>query len=260
MSEHDAGFEEVTVTAVDQTFEGPSGLVSGGIVGTETHQDGTLSDKLFAPGYGEFLSTDGPDVESMALASPTDALPGGVPPELEAISLGADRIFSSRLATPAEWRRAERVAHGMVASWEAFRAGDVPPRLVPPTNVALRHLVAAVAARDRLGARLSSVDVAYASVNLQLRYRPVVEVDAVRFELWSRRAFLDARSGSLGGARSDLVTLEWIRDRFAHALDPVTRTRIDALLGDLGVAIVDRDLGAAAATARTLGRLVADRT
>ena len=69
-------FEEVTITKVDQTFDGPSGPISGGIVGTETHQDGTLSDKFFAPGYGEFLSTDGPDVEAMALASPTDSLPG----------------------------------------------------------------------------------------------------------------------------------------------------------------------------------------
>ncbi len=60
-------FEEV-VTKVDQTFEGPSGPISGGLAGTETHQDGTLSDKLFAPGYGEFRSTDGPDVEAMALA------------------------------------------------------------------------------------------------------------------------------------------------------------------------------------------------
>ena len=101
-------FEEVTITKVGQTFDGPSGPISGGIVGTETHQDGTLSDKFFAPGYGEFLSTDGPDVEAMALASPTDSLPGGVPAELTAISDGADHIFTSRLATSAQWRDAGR--------------------------------------------------------------------------------------------------------------------------------------------------------
>ncbi len=133
-------FEEVTITKVDQTFDGPSGPISGGIVGTETHQDGTLSDKFFAPGYGEFLSTDGPDVEAMALASPTDALPGGVPAELTAISEGADHIFTSRLATSAQWRDAETVAAGMVDSWNTFRAGDVPPRLVRPTRLALEAL------------------------------------------------------------------------------------------------------------------------
>ena len=112
-------FEEVTVTKVNQTFEGPSGPVSGGIVGTETHQDGSLSDKLFAPGYGEFLSTNGADVEAMALASPTDSLPGGVPAELTIISKGADRIFASHLATPAQWTRAATIADGMLDAWVA---------------------------------------------------------------------------------------------------------------------------------------------
>ncbi len=251
-------FEEVTITKVDQTFEGPSGPVSGGIVGTETHQDGTLSDKFFAPGYGEFLSTDGPDVEAMALASPTDSLPGGVPAELATISDGADRIFSSRLATPAQWRRAEQVALGMVDAWNTFRAGDVPPRLVKPTNKALEELVAQIASRDRSKARAASIDASYASINLQLRYLPVIEVDTVRFELWARRALVHAIDGSLGGVRSDLVTIEWIRDRFVHTVDPVIRTRIDTLVRDLGTAVVDDDLAAAADTARALRNVVAD--
>lgn len=247
-------FEEVTVTAVDQTFEGPSGPVPGGIVGTETHQDGSLSDKLFAPGYGEFRSTDGPDVEALALASPTDSLPGGVPAELSEISRGADRIFSLSLATPGQWERAGTIADAMVSAWDAFRGGDVPPRLVKPTRRALEDLLTWIAERGRSGTLAASIDVAYASINLQLRYRPVTEVDTVRFELWTRRALVDALEGSIGGVRSDHVTMEWIRDRFAHTVDPTTRTRIDALIGELGVAVVDRELGAAAAAARALLR------
>ena len=251
-------FEEVTITQIDQTFDGPSGPVSGGIVGTETHQDGTLSDKLFAPGYGEFRSTDGPDVEAMALASPTDSIPGGVPSELTAISEGADRIFSSRLATPVQWRKAETDALGMLDAWDAFRAGDVPPRLVKPTSRALQDLVDQIATRDRSKTRAASVDASYASINLQLRYRPVIEVDTTRFELWVRRALVHALDGSLGGVRSDVVTLEWVRDRFVHSVDPVTRTRIDTLLVDLMTAVVDDDLGAAADTARALLDVVGD--
>ena len=249
-------FEEVIVTKVDQTYEGPSGPISGVLVGTETHQDGAFSDKVFAPGYGEFLSTDGPDIEALALASPTDSLPGGVPAELSSISKGADRIFSSPLKRPAQWDRAEVVASGMVDSWKAFRAGDVPPRLVKPTSRALDELVAQIATRDRSGTWLASIDVSYASVNLQLRYRPVTQVDTIRFELWTRRAVVDAIGGSLGGVRSDQVTLEWIRDRIAHTVDPITRTRIDALVGELGVAVFDRDLDAAADTAGELLELV----
>jgi len=249
-------FEEVTVTKVDQTFEGPSGPVSGGIVGTETHQDGSLSDKLFAPGYGEFLSTNGEDIEAMALASPTDSLPGGVPTELTTISKGADRIFASRLATPAQWTRAATIAQGMLDAWVAFRAGDVPPRLVKPTRLALRELVEQIASRDRTKTRAASIDASYASINLQLRYRPVTQVDTVRFELWARRALVHAVDGSLGDVRSDLVTLEWIRDRFVHTVDPITRTRIDTLVRDLGTAVVDKDLTAAAQTARNLRKVM----
>lgn len=249
-------FEEVVVSEIAQTFEGPSGPVSGGIVATETHQDGTLSDKLFAPGYGEFLSTDGPDVEALALASPTDSLPGGIPAELSAMSGGADRIFSLPLETPEQWRRAESVASAIADSWKAFRAGGVPPRLVKPTRRALDELAARIASRDRLETRTASIDVSYASVNLSLRYRPVTEVDTIRFELWARRALVDALEGSQGGMRSDQVTLEWVRDRIAHTLDPVTRTRLDTLVGELGVAVVDRDLDAAARVSRALLELV----
>lgn len=249
-------FEEVIVTQVDQTREGPSGPISGVMIATETHQDGSLSDKVFAPGYGEFLSTDGPDVEAMALASPTDALPGGVPAELTTISEGADRIFSSPLATPAQWRTAERVATDMVDAWDTFRTGDVPPRLVKPTRVSLEELVAQIASRDRSKVHAASVDAAYASSNLQLRYRPVTEVDTIRFELWVRRALVHAIDGSLGGVRSDLVTLEWIRDRFVHTVDPVTRTSIDTMVRGLGTAVVDHDLEAAEDIAHALRKVM----
>jgi hypothetical protein len=245
-------FEEVHVSKIDQTFNGPSGPVSGGMVATEIHQDAPPSDKLFAPGYGEFRSTDGPDVEAMALASPTDSLAGGVPPELVSISNGADRIFGSPLATQLQWTRAEHIAGRMLDAWNAFRAGDVPPRLVKPTSVALRNLIRQIEARLRSKTRDASIDAAYASNDLQLRYRPVIEVDTMRFELWVRRALVDATAGFLGGTRSDVVTLEWIRDRIAHSLDPVTLVRIDSLVGELGGAVVDADLAAAAHAARDL--------
>jgi hypothetical protein len=246
-------FEEVHVTKVDQTFDGPSGPVSGGIVALEIHQDAAPSDKLFAPGYGEFQSVDGPDIAAMALASPTDSLPGGVPAELTAISNGADRIFASNLATPLQWKRADRTAQRMLDAWQAFHAaGDVPPRLVKPTRVALRSLMEQVASRRRSDSYSASIDAAYASNDLQLRYRPVTEVDTMRFELWARRALVDATRGSLGGTRSDVVTLEWIRDRIAQTLDPVTVVRLDTLVGEQGGAVFDGDLAAAAQAARDL--------
>ena len=249
-------FEEVVVTKVDQTLDGPSGPIDGVMVATETHQDGSLSDKVFAPGYGEFLSTDGPDIEALALAAPTDALPGGVPVELSTISTGADRIFASRLSAPAQWRNARATAREMVAAWNTFRAGVVPPRLIKPTRLALDDLEAQIEARDRSRTLAASVEVSFASVDLQLRYRPVTEVDTIRFELWARRVLVDVGTGSLGGARSDFVTMEWIRDRFAHTLGVVTRTRLDTLVRDIGTAIFDGDLDATASLASELRDLM----
>jgi hypothetical protein len=249
-------FEEVHVTKVDQTFNGPSGPVSDGIIAREIHQDAPPSNKLFAPGYGEFLSRDGHDVEAMALAAPTDALGGGVPAELAAISRGADRIWASRLSTPAEWTAAEHTAQRMLDAWLAFRSGDVPPRLVKPTEDALHNLINRAASRDRSRTYSASIGAAYASNDLALRYRPVPKIDTVRFDLWVRRALLDATDGSLGGVRSDVVTLGWIRDRIANSMDPLTLVRVDTAVSALGVAVGDGDLEAAAATARALEKVI----
>jgi len=245
-------FEEVHVTKVNQTFNGPAGPVSGGIIAREIHQDAPPSNKLFAPGYGEFLSRDGHDIEAMALAAPTDAIGGGVPTELAMISRGADRIWASRLSTQGQWTAAEHTAQRMLDAWLAFRSGDVPPRLVKPTQDALHNLIIQAVSRDRSKTLSASIDAAYASNDLQLRYRPVAKIDTVRFDLWVRRALLDASGGSLGGVRSDVVTLEWIRDRIANAMDPVTLVSVDTSVAELGVAVGDGDLKAAAATARAL--------
>ena len=191
---------------------------------SETHQDGSLSDKRFAPGYGEFLSTHGPDIEAMALASPTDSLPGGVPAELTAISEGA--TASSRRGWPR--RHIGDGLRGSRAAWSSrgTRSAQATCRHGSWGRPASRYgSWSRIASRDRSKTRAVSIDASYASINLQLRYRPVTEVDTMRFELWTRRALVHAIDGSLGGVRSDLVTMEWIRDRFVHTVGPVTRTR-----------------------------------
>ena len=94
------------------------------MVARELHDDGTYSNKVFAPGYGEFFTAHGGEVEAMALAVPTDASTEPVPPELETLSrdamdaldaveagdwpAGAGRGEADRrlLAVPAEHRAA----------------------------------------------------------------------------------------------------------------------------------------------------------
>lgn len=249
-------FEELTVSAVDQTYDGPSGPISGVMVGAETHQDGSISEKVFAPGYGEFLSTTGRNIEGMALAVPIDFVAGGVPGELRDLASAADSIFHAPLLTENEWARARNLALEMEEDWQELRAGKLPPRLVEPTGLAIDKLTAQITARNRTEAHAASIGAAYAINDLKLRHQPAVKVDAMRFELWTRRVLVDAEARNTGHVRSDFVTLEWLRDRIAHALKPVARTRLDTLVRDLGTAVGDEDMESATRIARDLRKVV----
>ena len=60
--------EEVTISAVDVTVEGPTGPVEGAIIAQENHAlDGVYEDKWFAPSYGEFFSGVGDSLEGIAV-------------------------------------------------------------------------------------------------------------------------------------------------------------------------------------------------
>ena len=110
-------FEEVTVKDVGKTVAGPRGPIQGAIVTRELHDDGSFEEKVFAPGYGEFFTGSGGDVEALALAAPTDSLPGGVPAALATISTGADQVYASPAIRGS--RRGEP---------DERRLGDVSPR------------------------------------------------------------------------------------------------------------------------------------
>ena len=217
-------FEEVTIGDVDRTVAGPTGEVRGALIGRELHQDGEREDKTFAPGYGEFFTGAGGDVEAMALAIPRDATSGAVPADLAAIA----------------------------SAWATFQGSDLPPRLRNQMSDAVQRVSRAAGHGDARRTATTALDVAQASLDLQLRHRPQTAVDRERFGLWARRLVLDASSGDESGTRSDLATLEWIRDRFAQTLDAVARTRLDATLVSLRTLVTDGELRKAARTASTL--------
>jgi hypothetical protein len=243
-------FEEVNVKSVGETVDGSRGPVEGAIVAEELHQDGAREDKTFAPGYGEFFTGSGGDVEALALAIPTDRLPGPVPAELETLDAGADDILDQ--ARSGDWQAAADTVAAMNDAWTALRAGEVPPRLEPPMTDALEELERAVAARRQERAGHAAIDVAQAGLDLQLRHRPPAEVDRARFELWARQLIVDAVAEDLAGVSGDLATLEWIRDRFVHTLDRIDAIRIDATLVELRAKVADEELTEAAAEAERL--------
>jgi len=243
-------FEEVRIKAVDETVEGPRGSVEGAIIAEELHQDGAREEKTFAPGYGEFFTGSGGDVEALALALPADELPGLPPAELETLSAGADDILDQ--ARSKDWKAASATVRAMRSAWKTFQGGEVPPRLGPLLSDALRGLVRAVGDRDPASAREAAIDVAQAGLDLQLRNRPPAEIDRARFELWVRQLLVDAAADDAGGVVGDLATLEWIRDRFAHTLEKVDLIRIDTHLVALRTAVNDEDLDGAGAEAESL--------
>jgi hypothetical protein len=243
-------FEEVRLKTVDKTVNGPRGPVEGALIASELHQDGSREDKIFAPGYGEFYTASGGDVEAMTLAVPADKLPGPPPTELETLSAGADDVFAQ--ARSKNWKAASASVRTMTRAWKTFQKGEVPPRLDARTSRALKGLVRAVDDRDPSRSRDAAIDVAQSSLDLQLRHRPPADIDRARFELWARQLIVDVEADNLAGVRGDLATLEWIRDRFVHKLDKVDTTRIDAHLLELRTKVTDEELRAAAAEAARL--------
>jgi hypothetical protein len=243
-------FEVVAVKSIDETVDGPQGPTNGAIVGRELHDDGTYSDKIFAPGYGEFYSAHQGDVEALALAVPTDALSGPVPEQLAGLERAADAAFAT--ARSGDWNAASASARRLKAGWVGLDGGALPPRLVPPMRHALDDLDAAIADRDRTRAATAAIDVAKAALDLELRHRPTADVDLARFELWARQVLVDAQARDLAGLAGDVATMEWVRDRFRQTLQPVDLTRIDKHLLTLREAVVDEDFAAATSEASRL--------
>jgi len=179
----------------------------------------------------------------MALAVPTDALGGPVPPELEALSTGANDLLDPALS--GDWKPAAAAEQVVVRAWDEYQKGEVPPRLAAEMDRALKALGAAIGAHDRDAAGTAAIDVAQSTLDLELRYRPQTEIDFARFELWARQIQVDGAAGDMGGVNGDVATLDRVRDRFAHTVEAADMTRIDAHLEVLRGAVVDVDLKAA---------------
>jgi hypothetical protein len=239
-------FEEVTVKTVGQTVTGPTGSISGAITVNELHMDGSREDKVFAPGYGEFYTASGGDIEALALAVPTDALTGGVPPQVSALFDGA---LSIEAAAPTNgWAAIGTTLSAMNGAWAAYRTGT-PPLLATAMTTALNTLGTAVTARNVGATRLAAIEAARAALDFRLRYRPPSEIDRLRFDLWAAQVVVDAAAGNIGFVRGDVVSLDMVRNRFAHTLSATVRGQVDGILTELRAAVQARNFSTAAAAA-----------
>jgi hypothetical protein len=226
-------FEQVTVEKTDQTVSGPTGPVHGAMVGRELHMDeARLERKVFAPGYGEFFSGGGRTFEATALVVPANSVATRPPSELKAIFHAAVGLIAG--AAAARWPVAAFSATRIQRAETALIMAGVPARLGTELARTVATLARTVAVRDTRRAQLAALDVASASLDLQLQYRPPASIDAARLRLWALRAASDARAGDRPGVRGDLAALGWIRDRIVFP--PVAAARIDGLLRRLRTA------------------------
>ena len=223
-------FEQVTVKSVSERLQGPLGPVVG-MIGEELHEDGTTEDKQFAPGYGEFFTRDGPDVEALALAVPTDASQRPEPAGLRRMFTLAEGI----LRTGRTSGSADRVA----GLWATVPRTEVPRLMGPVVARAIRNVRSA---RDTHASRRAAMDLALRVLDLQVRYRDPAEVNQDRAGLWCDLLVADARASRTGDVNSDVFTLFYLRDRVQHALSETAATAYNHWLGVLQVSAADADL------------------
>jgi hypothetical protein len=247
-------FEEVTVKSVDQSLDGPLGPLEGGMLIEELHMDGATEDKSFARGYGEFYTAGGGDVEAVAMAVPANAVTEPLPKALATLETGAGRVFAA--AGSKDWKIATTTVGDMVAAWENYAAGEVPQMIRPRMTAALDTLADAVVGRNTMQARQAAIDSARWTLDLQLRHRPVTDIDLARFDLWAAQLLVDVAGQDAAAVNGDLFALDYIRDRILQALPGDDATRLNSQLEELQGAVGDEDLDAAAEAAATLRDVV----
>ena len=248
-------FEEVTVESVGDLLTGPLNKLGGGLIIEELHMDGSKESKTFAPGYGEFYTSGGGDVEALALAVPTDAASEPLPAELRELESSWTTVFEVTRART--WSTASVVVKRMAAAWTAYEVRGVPRRIEPRITHVLERLADAVRAHDTQDARQSAIDTAQSILDLQLRYRPPAEIDMARFDLWLAQLIVDAGRKHASAVNGDFFTIDYIRDRIMNALDAAAVMRLNAQLEDLQGAVGDGHLAEAAKVAARLRNTLA---
>jgi hypothetical protein len=238
-------FEQDTIRSTGGTVDGPRGPVQGVALVQELLMDGTLEEKAFAPGYGEFRAKAEDELVTVALAVPVDAAGGSLPAGLASLAGGGVTVFDA--AGAGRWPAVVARVGAMDAAWKRLAGGEVPELLAEQLTMTMGALIKAAAGRDPARVRQAALRVEQAALDLQLRWRAPAEVDADRLDLWARRLLLDAAAKDRAAVAGDAATLRVIWDRAGHQAEPATAERVAAALAAVSTAADGNDLTAAGA-------------
>jgi hypothetical protein len=236
-------FEQDTVRSITATVDGPRGPVQGAALVEELLMDGTVEQKAFAPGYGEFQARAKDELVTVALALPVDGAGGSPPADLADLTAGARAVAG--LAAAKRWPAAVARIDAMAAAWKRTGVSGVPELLAGQMPGALDTLAKAIAARDPARAGQAALPVEQAALDLQLRHRAPAEVDLGRLALWARQLQADAAAGDRGAVAGDVAVLHTIWDRVDQTVDRAGSARVAARLERLDAAVAARDVAAA---------------
>jgi hypothetical protein len=212
--------------------------------------DGTLEEKAFAPGYGEFRAKAEDELVTVALAVPVDTAGGSLPAGLSTLAGGGAAVFDA--AGAGRWPVVTARVGAMDAAWKRLAGGEVPRLLAKQLTSTMGALTKAAAGRGPARVRQAALRVEQAALDLQLRWRAPAQVDADRLELWARQLLLDAVAKDRGAVAGDAATLRVIWDRAGHQAEPAAAERVAAALAALGTAADGNDLKAAGAAVPSL--------
>ena len=187
--------------------------MTGAIKVQEELLDGTLEDKVFAPGYGEFEASvpTSDELVTVAVAVPIDALGTREPKALDTLADDAHAVRA--VALSGRWSTLRRLVAKAQASWSELAATEPPSFLAEQMDVAVNAMDEAVAARDRDALVQAALDLEFAALDLELQYTEVTEVDSDRIGLWRVQRRLHTAAGDTAAALSDSVIIRAIRDR-----------------------------------------------
>lgn len=221
-------FEEVTVQSVGNVIEGPRGVVEGAVTIQEELMDGTLEDKTFAPGYGEFSALVETEDESVTVAVgvPTDAVSSGLPQLLADLQADVDGLVEAAQSGAAAGAAADAVSTrwaGVVDAGAEFQLlEEQVSRAVNAVNAALGRSAATVTS--------AALTLAEAVLDLRLPYEEPSVVDLERLCSWTSRLLLDTSEQDEPAMLGDVAVLETIWARTGHLVDPAAAGAIDSEL------------------------------
>lgn len=251
-------FEELTVIETDKTLRGPVGDVKGAIVVDELGVDGGHSEKTLAPGFGEFLTSGGGELEAMAVSTPANAVAGGAPVEIRRILTSAGGIVE--YARSGDWELADYSVDRIQEQVAIVDKSEQPPRVTALLHQALKRLDKAVHDRRFIPAQQAAIDVAQSGIDLQARYLDPVDTEVARFHLHTQQLRVDALSKNKGRVAAEVAALRWINDRLAARMSAGERAMVERKLAELHVATDGGNLAAAADSAVRLANDVRTAT